>query len=240
MINKNSFNPDSFLDNYSKLPISEILERSQNIDVNLCAKEILIWIANNVEQFIDNQRRMFKLDLIIDAQETMSESKKLQDLYRSIPNDPSSSGDIDLTNDNYNEILDSLPTEDKDLIEQIQNCRSKLDEVTENVCQAMKSKTDLLDSLFKRMGWYYELQGINEGVLLLDELDGEVDIIKFEYESFPVAVKVNAPNVESFNEDGSVTKTGGETVCEYVIPEGFTVWIEIAFKSRNREMTNPF
>lgn len=240
MIDKNSFKSNELMDNYEKLPISTILEHSEKIDVALASKEVLTWIANNVEQFIDNQRRMFKLDLIIDAEETMAEIKKLQDLYRAIPNDPSSNVDVDLANDNYNDILASLPQEDQDLIEQIQGCRSKLDEVTEGVFKAMKSETDLLESLFKRMGFYYELQGINEGRLLLDELDGEVDVLKFEYESFPVAVQVNSPNLEILNGDGTITKEGGEKVCEYVIPEGFTVWLEIAFKSRNREMTNLF
>ena len=240
MIDKNSFKSNELLDNYEKLPISTILEHSQKIDTTLASKEVLTWIANNVEQFIDNQRRMFKLDLIIDAEDTMTEIKKLQDLYRAIPNDPSSNVDIDLSNNNYNDILESLPKEDQDLIEQIQSCRSKLDEVTEKVFKEMKSQIDLLESLFKRMGFYYELQGINEGKLLLDELYGEVDVLKFEYESFPVAVQVNSPSLEKINEDGTTTKEGGEKVCEYVIPEGFTVWLEIAFKSRNREMTNLF
>jgi hypothetical protein len=43
-----------------------------------------------------------------------------------------------------------------------------------------------------------------------------VSILKFEYEAFSVGVKVRNPKENN-------------TIKEYVIPEGFTIWIEIAF-----------
>jgi hypothetical protein len=77
-----------------------------------------------------------------------------------------------------------------------------------------------MDNLFKRMAYYYELKGISRGKLLIQELEGQVSIVKFEYEAFSVGVKVRDPKKDT-------------TIREYVIPEGFTVWIEIVCNPAN-------
>jgi len=243
-INAEAFNDSPAVIQYEKKQIPEILEESKSIDVAAAAKEILTWTANNVEQFIDNQKRMFKLDLIIDveegAEETLPAFRQLQNLYRSIPNDPVSEAEGDLTEANYNEIIAQLPPEDQALIDEIQACRASLDEVSNEVFEEMKKDEEMLTALFKRMVFYYEMQGISQGEMLLEALTGEVAIIKFEYESFPVSVQVTAPTIERMQEDGSIVAEGGEPVTEYVIPEGFTIWLEIAFKSKQKEMSSIF
>jgi hypothetical protein len=196
-----------------KKSIAQILEESKSVDTDGVAMEVLTWINNNVEQFIDNQVRLFKLDLIIDAEdgavETMPLTKKLQDLYRAIP--------------------------ENGLEEQVGKCRERLDSIAEEIYLKMKSNTDMLSSIFKHMGFYYEMKGINQGNLLVDELSGEVSINKFEYEAFTVGVQISAPNVHF--EDNDAKK---EIVKEYMIPEGFTVWIEIAFKPKKQTMGSLF
>jgi len=240
-INAESFKSSCII-NYEKMSIPEIIARSEKIDVTLASKEILTWIANNVEEFIDNQRRMFKLDLIVDAeegsQETLPTVRALQNLYRAIPEDPVSVNNLD--NCSFQSALDAMTEEDSAFMEKIQNCKSILDEVSANVYKAIKEEKELLQAIFKRMSFYYEIAGVSNGNLLLQELDGEVDVIKFEYEAFPVAVQVTSSKTEKINEDGTITCSGGEAISEYVIPEGFTVWIEIAFKAKQKIMSSLF
>jgi len=240
-INAESFKSSCII-NYEKMSIPEIIARSEKIDVTLASKEILTWIANNVEEFIDNQRRMFKLDLIVDAeegsQETLPTVRALQNLYRAIPEDPVSVNNLD--NCSFQSALDAMTEEDSAFMEKIQNCKSILDEVSANVYKAIKEEKELLQAIFKRMSFYYEIAGVSNGNLLLQELDGEVDVIKFEYEAFPVAVQVTSSKTEKINEDGTITCSGGEAISEYVIPEGFTVWIEIAFKAKQKMMSSLF
>jgi hypothetical protein len=212
---------------YDKKEIKDILAESKSINIEDGANEILTWIANNVEEFIDNQKKIFKLDLVLDAEdnvkETMPNIRKLQNLYRAIPEDPTS--EIESI-DSLDNALDSLSTEDKKLLKDINDCRNELDNITKSIYEKMKTTEELLNAIFKRMIFYYEIKGVNNGILLLQELEGQVDIIKFEYESFPVSVKVS-------------DTTKHEVVNEYIIPEGFTVWIEIAFtnkKSKNLSM----
>ena len=226
---------------YEKKPIAEILKESELIDTEESAKEILIWIANNVEQFIDNQRKRFKLDLIIDAEdgatETMPCTRALQDLYRAIPEDP----EVEVESiGNLESFYDQLTESQKKHLEVIQDCRTALDNVANAIQEEMRSNQVMLEALFKRMGFFYEMKGVNQGNLLVEELVGEVAINKFEYEAFPVGVNVTAPVVEVHEEDGSITKSGGDVQTSYVIPEGFTVWLEIAFKAKQQQMGSLF
>lgn len=241
--NTPKFNNKSNYVEYDKKSIDDILNEIGEIDVEEASSEILKWMANNVEEFIDNQKKIFKLDLTIDAEdgasETMPSIRKLQDLYRAMPNDPESADGSSI--DNLDEAINSLSKKDLAFIDELQACREELDTVTSRVFDAMKANHELLRALFKRMIFYYELQGVSKGNLLLQELDGEVDINKFEYESFPVAVQVTEPKVEIHNpSDGSVTQKGGDVSYEYTIPEGFTIWLEIAFRPKQREISSLF
>lgn len=219
--------------NYEKKSIVQILNESEFIDVEKASTEVLQWVTNNVEEFIDNQKRIFKLDLIIDAEEgaeeTMHETKKLQDLYRAIPEDP----ELDVEDaDAVESMYDSLTDEQKEVLQQIQDCRDALDQVTSNVHDAILANTEKLNELFDRMGFYYEMKGVDRGTLLVQEMSGEVDILKFEYESFPVAVKVLVRK----DMVGNLLPDEKVVFDEYMIPEGFTIWLEVAFKAVRQEI----
>ena len=212
--------------NYEKKEIQQILTEIKDVDPKVAAKEIIQWIINNVEQFVDNKKKMFKLDLIIDAEdgstETLPVTRKLQDLYRAIPNDP----ELDVNNiENTVQCFNHLSDDQLKVLEQIQHCKEVLDAITHDIYLCMKSNNDMLVELFKRMSYYYEILGMHQGTLLLEELNGEVDILQFEYEAFPVGVKVRSPIIPVIEkiEGQEVKMEGGKVVNEYVIPEGFTI-----------------
>ena len=222
---------------YKKKPIKKILTEAQHIDVSKAANEILEWLEKNVEQFIDNQRKVFKLDLIIDAEDgkalTMPEMHKLQSLYRAIPDEPELKISEALKN--------SYSKKQMTLFEDIRLCRDALDVVTSNIHTCMQSSIEALDKLFRRMAYYYEIKGINKGNFLTEELIGETDIVKFEYESFNVGVRVLSPIVNNSDIDGlEIDEATGKSVRQYTIPEGFALWIEIVFKSQKQQMNSLF
>ena len=72
---------------FDKLPISEIMDNADTVKPKKAANEVLKWVTDNVENFIDNQQHEFELDLVLDTSEEFNEIKKLQDLYRAIPDD---------------------------------------------------------------------------------------------------------------------------------------------------------
>ena len=157
---------------YDTLSIKEIINFANAIDINKVSSEILEWLAKNVEMFIDNKERFYHIDMIIEDNDPeggvkMDESRKLQTLYRSIPD-----------------------AEDK-----LAKCHNILDDVTSNIMSVMKNDTKGLKSLFDRMIYYYELQGFYKGQMIEKELIGEVGIHLFEYESFSIGVRVSESKI---------------------------------------------
>lgn len=197
-----------------KKEIKQILKEAKNINVDLIAEEILVWTILNVENFIDNTQKIFKLDIIIDSEDkgencSMPETLKLQNLYRDIPEDEN-------TNKKINSII---------------ACRDTLNHIVDLVFKKMKSSKTLLDKLYEKMIYYYEMSGIYNGKPLVRQLQGGVDVIKFEYEAFQVGVKITAPdlsNVKDLHNEKEI-ESNKKIIKQYTIPEGFTLWIELAF-----------
>lgn len=230
---------------FEKRPIEDILKDSENIDPKQIALEIIGWAIENVENYIDNTVRIFKLDLVLDAEETMQETKALQNLYRSIPNDEDLIEPDVLTilkdAEEKGGLTDKLKQypEAEEAMDLIQDCREALDKITKQAHEEFGNLTEHMDKLSERLVYYYEMKGVKDGVPLIQDLDGSADIIKFEYEAFNVGVKVKKfdPNTqeeaeEIVEEAKEQMEEEGEIVSEYVVPEGFTLWIEIACKDK--------
>ena len=212
-----------------KTSIEAINQKSLDIDANKIADEILDWLIANVEQFIDNQSRTFKIDLIIDGESNppMPETRRLQNLFRQIPEDEKmvdaskifkSDGSIDMKGFNTKGVI------------QATKIRNSLNEISQTAFNIMQDRPEKIKKLFERMGFFYELIGINKGNLLLKEISGAVKITKFEYEAFSMDVQVKSPTFKIQGEDG--IKTIESESKKYNIPEGFTVWVEIAFRPK--------
>lgn len=191
--------------NFVKKDTKTIIKEAKTIDANKVAEETLTWLINNVEYFIDNTTRMFKINLILDNEakpiEGMEQTKKLQDLFRAIPEDQA---------DNYDNVI---------------SAKSTLNEVVSKAFNVINDRKDLLENLFTRMAFYFELKGVNKGKFLIQNLTGAVAVTNFEYEDFSVGVKINQPTKNEEDKEKYIT------LKEYTIPEGFTIWLEIAFRN---------
>ena len=230
---------------FEKRDIGEILSELEKVDDSKIAQEVLSWLDANVENFIDNHMKIFKINLVLDSSECMQETKKLQDLYRAIPDDDEKMSELDL--------------------EKLTKCRRTLDGITGKAHSNMVKNEEAMNKLFERMIFYYEKiipdpenkskaleidekikelmekkdklkdekcsddvqkeisSKIGEGVKLLQfqKLNGKVTIPKFEYESFDVSVQIK----------DSKTK---EVRKSYNIPEGFAVWVELSYGIKTR------
>ena len=222
---------------FDKKPVEDILKESESIDAKQVASEVLTWLEKNVENFIDNHAKMFhvpldNLDVQVGTADgdlvDMTETKKLQDLYRAIPDD-SDAIDISPTQEEFNNVLkfyeESLTDEQRASLEETVACRDKLNVITESVHSMMRDNDDLMTKLADRMKYFYELFGFTDGNALIQEMRGLVDIISFEYEAFSVGVRLTKKS-----EDGQ----GNEVVKDYIVPEGFTVCVELSTKMEQR------
>ena len=185
--------------------IKDILADSKSVDIDKIAKEVFDWLIANVENYIDNHKNIFQLNFVIDdsVKEGMEEIKKLQNLYRAIP---------------------------EDVADEAQKCRRSLDEITKAAYAKMQVMQEELITLFKRLIFYYEMKGLKNGIPIIQEMEGVVKVINFDYEAFSIGVQLKAFDEET--EDGEK-----KVVKEYVVPEGFTCWIELIFHPKVRQQS---
>jgi len=188
-------------DNFPKRELNDIQQDLDTIDKQKIADEILDWLIVNVENYIDNSQKTFKLNLIVDTDLTLKETKRMQDMYKSMPDIPEKEA-------------------------QISECRDKFIKITKDILEIMCNNKDKKEQLFKRLVFYYEVEGIYKGVPLIQEKEGVVEILNFDYEPFDVKVDIK-------------DKITGQVVNSYVIPEGFTIWFELALTPK-KKMTSLF
>lgn len=246
--------------------VDQIVDDSKSIKPEIIAKEVMAWLINNVENYIDSDTKSFKLDLVLDSKEGLLETQKLQELYRSIPDNDS--------------LIDA--EKDKKLIDKCEKCRRILDEVTAKAYEIMKNSNDDISKLFNKMIFFYEriipspenkkraieidaelkelfkqkeltedkerlkdlqnkvVEKIKEGESLVkfEEFDGTVDISNFSYDAFEVGVKiVHAKEGPSDTLIGDMAEEEKVVAKEYIVPEGFTVWIELHYRPKLRPTT---
>jgi hypothetical protein len=107
----------------------------------------------------------------------------------------------------------------------------ELDEILKNLIEERERTEDpkRRDELQSEI-----VKAIEEGETLVNftELEGVSEILNFEYEAFNVGVRVKEG---SHDEMGlPIPEEQRQTHKEYVIPEGFTVWIQIVSKLKQR------
>jgi hypothetical protein len=156
-----------------KMEIADIAEASKDIDTKAIAEEILSWLHNNVENYVDNQMKLYKIDLVIDSDE-MPMTKKLQDLYSAIPED-------EAEDDGAPKLLEELelPSQEGEGNEIVtswgdaSDCRRELDKVVERAYDEIQNNHDKSNDLFKRLIFFYEKIIMNpenrKRALLIDE-----------------------------------------------------------------------
>lgn len=188
----------------AKNTTSEIKEMAKNIDIKKASEEVLNWLIDNVEQYIDNKETVFSLYFPVNKVELqkMDQIFNLGSLYLNFENDK---------------------------IKEERECIKVLDNVVELIKKEIIANKDLLEKLFARLIYYYEMIAfsIKTGPVI-QPMDGYVSINKFFYEPIGMDVTVTK-RFNKMNPDGTLQPTDKkpEVVKKEHIPEGFVVEIEI-------------
>lgn len=190
---------------------SNIAAEAMNINFEAAAGEVLNWLIVNVENFIDNHKKCFLIDLILNDNADFPMLNKVHNMYKLLPDDEIIK-DANLSEEEtaeafqkMNDIKDLLDDLVKEIKEEIDECELKV-------------------KLFDKMIFFYELSGITSRGLIFNKLSGSVDISKFMYDDFPVEVKVKNKSVNQATGEEKIT---GET--KHVIMPGFALQLEISF-----------
>ena len=183
---------------------TEIQELAKNIDIKKASEEMLNWLIDNVENYIDNKETVFSLYFPVDKVklQNMDQIFNLGSLYQNFENEK---------------------------IKEERECIKGLDDVVELVKKEMMGDKILLEKLFKRLVYYYEMIGfsVKSGPVIQD-MDGYIIVKKFFYEPIGMDLTVTK-KYNKMSEDGTLVASDkqSEIVKKEHIPEGFVVEIEI-------------
>lgn len=182
----------------------EIIEMSKDINIGKASEEMLNWLIDNVDNYIDNKETIFSLYFPVDKTnlENMDQVFNLGSLYQNFENNK---------------------------IKEERECIKKLDDIVELIKKEMASNKNLLEKLFKKLVYYYEMIGfsLKTGPVIQD-MDGYIVINKFFYEPIGMDLTVTK-RYQKKTADGTLEMTNKkpEIVKKEHIPEGFVVEIEI-------------
>ena len=183
----------------------EIQDKSKTIDVKKASEEMLNWLINNVEEYIDNKETIFSLYFPVDKDKlvNMDQIFNLGSLYSNF---------------------------EEKVIKEERECIKILDDVVENVKKEMVDNKELLEKLFKKLVYYYEMVAFSMKTgPIIQDMDGYVKINKFFYEPIGMDIIVTK-RYQKKKEDGTLemmTDRAPEVVKKEHIPEGFVIEIEI-------------
>jgi len=182
-----------------KLSAEEVRAGMKKIDPKAVAAEVLAWLIQNVENYIDNTQKTFRLVLTV-AADTMPVTKALQDLYMAVPDD-----------ENVGELMDSL------------------DEITAEAKDIMQADAESIEKLFRRLVFFYEMTGFcNATGPIVQQMDGCVEISEFMFDPVSMTMQVKQPVVKMVDGQ-PVETGEKRVVKEIQIPEGFGVELSIDY-----------
>lgn len=242
-------NTEEINENEIKKTIDEIIEKSKKIDTKAIAEEVLTWIKNNVENFIDNHERIFKMDLHLPYYvEEMKNAYELQELFKAIPDDTKSvsvdvEGKFDVNSIDKHLAQSAVSGLQEEAVHSdiimnyIINCRNTLNEKVDEVLKHIQENEELKKEIFVKMSYYYEIQGISNGTLIKKNIQGLVEITEFNYDAFTMGVSITPKEIR--DEKGNIIKEAGDVV-KYTIPESFSLVLEISFKDKTDYMASMF
>lgn len=244
--------------------INLIENHIRKIDHKEIAKEIVSWLIRNVENYIDNTTNYYKIDIVLENEE-LPETYKTQKLYRECGNlydalmesEKKSKNKLDkiekcrkMLNEITEQAFFSIKENKEQLVDLFKRmvffyekiipnpeAKKRAFEIDAELKELVEKKERANTELEKSQVQDQIIKKIDEGVALVKftELDGAVDITKFEYEAFNVDVAIKKTNR---NEDGE--EKSSELVKGYTIPEGFTVWMEISQRPKLKRPTAMF
>ena len=185
--------------------IEALLLEASSVSCEKVADEVLSWAVANVEDYVDNQQTLFRLYFVPDGMAETPELLKLSKLYTAIPEDDS---------------------------ERV--CMKAFDEITAKIFGLMQANVTVLEKLFKRLIYYYEMTGFSSVTgPIIQNLSGYVSIEDFAYE--PIEMRVSVRSGTERQSDGSATDNTKKILRETMIPEGFAFAIKLTFWRETKE-----
>lgn len=205
-------------DNFSKPAAShpvmseeEIMGKLGSISPEGVAAEVGQWMLDNVDNYIDNHRKIYRLYLTVGASDSMPNSELLQRLYMSIPT-----------------AEDEGDTAGRD---RESRCLDALDDITSAAKKVIEGDKNTLQKLYDKLIYYYEMTGFSsQSGPIVQQFDGYVELREFVYEPLSMEIVVSAGE-EYVDASGNPVGDAKpkEVMKREMMPEGFAVEFELKY-----------
>lgn len=185
------------------------------------ADEFLNWLINNVEQYIDNHKTKFIINISPKEAGDMPLAEKIEELYLGIDETHRFADAVDHDVD-----CDSLTDEERKAIDREVEMLNLLHDHVRRAYDALLANKDGLRGLFEKLVYYYEVVGFRNGVPIEKELTGAVNVSAFHYEplEIPVEIKGRKP---VYDKNGDLVEVRETEAVTYLIPPSFVIDLEI-------------
>jgi hypothetical protein len=180
------------------------------------ATEVVDWMINNVESYIDNHETVFRLALNVGSEEAMPVAYKIEQLF------------IELAETFVFDDVESLEelTEGQEAMLEEETQRSVyLHKFIDKAHSYMQESEEHMNRLFEKLKYYYELVGFRKGQPVMKSLVGTVKVTTFLYEPVEIEVTIT-PKTPIVDENGKTTGEMEEGEPEVRnMPAGYAVEI---------------
>jgi len=201
--------------------MDEIVIDAGKIDPAKVAVEVLQWLTDHIEDYIDNAETIYRIYFRPEAISELSEAGKLQALYHAIP---------DTGHEKEVECIDALHN------------------VTAKVKEAMDTDELRLAALFQRLVSFYDMKvgrdAVGNPMPIITPMDGSITLHEFIFDTFSQTTKTTQKFVQMTREEMQAPdavervkskRDAGqyqEVVTETEQPEGFALEMEISYWPR--------
>lgn len=203
------------------MEVSAFKEIVDGISPKELADEFLNWLTGHVEEYIDNHKTQFILNISPKEAGDMPVAEKVEALYLSIDG---ANRFVDAADHDVD--FDSLTDDEREAIDREVEMLKLLHGFVEEAYQTLLADTEGLQRLFKKLVYYYEVVGFRNGVPIEKELTGAVKITAFHYELFEIPVEVKGKQ-PVYDENGDLVELRETGVATYLIPPSFVIDLEI-------------
>lgn len=184
--------------------MSKTTQFLKSFDKNKMAEELLQWLIDGVEEYIDNSETVFSVYFPVNSE-----------VIKNMP----------ITNEFGNMYIKSRESKAKNCEEVMKGFTDALEEVK----SLMSNNEEMLGQLFKRMIWYYEMVGFHKlKGPIIQEMEGYVVVNKLDFELIGIDICITK-KMNRVDKNGELVASDKELeiVKQEHIPEGFSLEIEI-------------
>ncbi len=186
----------------------DFFDSCEKIDRGAVATEVMKWLIEMVNDYIDNADTSYQIYFVGDTLELLPNMGGLKKLYD-----------------------DRLGTDGKLTEEEEIKSIDAFEKVISDITDILRKDEKGLKELFDKLIFFYDTKIVTDGksiIPLTEKMEGYIEIINFLFDPFPMGVKVKK-KILTVDKAGNEVGRTEEIVKEITIEPGFCVQFELVY-----------